>query len=113
MDVGRVMIRDRSWDGSINVLVVREALGIELLVNLRICFEVEWFGLWVAGLSFTIASRQVCMEERGSKGLDEVIQAEAGPGEYFDGVDCVYISDHYVKVGILVWYIITHVRGRF
>jgi hypothetical protein len=47
--------------GWINVLEAHQALGIELPVNLRICFEGEWFGFSgsVAELSFTIASRQV------------------------------------------------------
>jgi len=61
--------------GWINVLEAHQALGIELPVNLRVCFE--------------------GMEESGSEGLDELIQAEAGPGKYFDGVDCVCISDNY------------------
>ncbi|CAE6420904.1 unnamed protein product [Rhizoctonia solani] len=61
--------------GWINVLEAHKALGIELPVNLRICFE--------------------GMEESGSKGLDDLIKAEAGPGKFFDGVDCVCISDNY------------------
>lgn len=35
------------------------------------------------------------MEESGSEGLDDLIQAEAGPGKFFEGVDCVCISDNY------------------
>jgi Cys-Gly metallodipeptidase DUG1 len=35
------------------------------------------------------------MEESGSEGLDDLIKAEAGPGKFFDGVDCVCISDNY------------------
>ena len=31
------------------------------------------------------------MEESGSEGLDDLINAEAGPGKFFDGVDCVCI----------------------
>ncbi|KAG9087230.1 hypothetical protein FRC06_002631 [Ceratobasidium sp. 370] len=61
--------------GWINVLEAHKALGIELPVNLRICFE--------------------GMEESGSEGLDDLIQAEAGPGKFFEGVDCVCISDNY------------------
>ncbi|CAE6443176.1 unnamed protein product [Rhizoctonia solani] len=61
--------------GWINVLEAHKALGIELPVNLRVCFE--------------------GMEESGSEGLDDLIKAEAGPGKFFDGVDCVCISDNY------------------
>ncbi|KAF8695794.1 CNDP dipeptidase, partial [Rhizoctonia solani] len=61
--------------GWINVLEAHRALGIELPVNLRVCFE--------------------GMEESGSEGLDDLIKAEAGPGKFFDGVDCVCISDNY------------------
>lgn len=35
------------------------------------------------------------MEESGSEGLDELIQSEVGPGKFFEGVDCVCISDNY------------------
>lgn len=35
------------------------------------------------------------MEESGSEGLDDMIKAEYGPGKFFDGVDCVCISDNY------------------
>jgi len=38
-----------------------------------------------------VVSHFLGMEESGSEGLDELIQAEAGPGKYFDGVDCVCI----------------------
>lgn len=31
------------------------------------------------------------MEESGSEGLDELIQREAEPGKFFDGVDCFCI----------------------
>jgi Cys-Gly metallodipeptidase DUG1 len=37
------------------------------------------------------------MEESGSEGLDDLITAEAGPGKFFDGVDCVCI----VRVALL------------
>jgi len=49
--------------------------GIELPVNLRFCFE--------------------GMEESGSDGLDDLIKAEFAPGKFFEGVDCVCISDNY------------------
>jgi len=35
------------------------------------------------------------MEESGSEGLDDLIEAEAKPGKFFEGVDCVCISDNY------------------
>jgi hypothetical protein len=35
------------------------------------------------------------MEESGSEGLDELINSRVGAGEFFDGVDCVCISDNY------------------
>lgn len=35
------------------------------------------------------------MEESGSEGLDELIESEVGPGKFFEGVDCVCISDNY------------------
>ncbi|KAB5591097.1 Cytosolic nonspecific dipeptidase [Ceratobasidium theobromae] len=59
----------------INVLEAHKKLGIELPVNMRFCFE--------------------GMEESGSEGLDDFINAESKPGKYFDGVDCVCISDNY------------------
>lgn len=37
------------------------------------------------------------MEESGSEGLDDLINAEAGPGKFFEGVDCVCI----VRFGVL------------
>lgn len=46
--------------------------GMELPVNLRMCFE--------------------GMEEHGSEGLDELIKQEAS--KFFQGVDCVCISDN-------------------
>ena len=56
-----------------NVLEAHKALGIELPVNLRFCFE--------------------GMEESGSEGLDELIVKEVKKGKdsWFDGVDCVCI----------------------
>jgi Cys-Gly metallodipeptidase DUG1 len=100
--------------GWINVLEAHRALGIDLPVNLRICFEGEWFELY-GGIKVYHCSL-TGMEESGSEGLDELIQAEAGPGKYFDGVDCVCISDNYwlndVTVGKSThsWRAITDVR---
>lgn len=31
------------------------------------------------------------MEESGSEGLDDLIKSEAGPGKFFDGIDCFCI----------------------
>ncbi|KAI8928454.1 hypothetical protein BC831DRAFT_448725 [Entophlyctis helioformis] len=59
-----------SW---IWLIEIHQKLGIELPVNLKICFE--------------------GMEESGSEGLDELIYKEAGG--YFKDVDCVCISDNY------------------
>jgi Cys-Gly metallodipeptidase DUG1 len=54
------------------VLEAHQALGTPLPVNLRFCFE--------------------GMEESGSEGLDDFINAEAQrPGGWFAGVDCVCI----------------------
>ncbi|KAI0634043.1 CNDP dipeptidase [Trametes polyzona] len=63
--------------GWLNVLEAHQTLGIELPVNLRLLFE--------------------GMEESGSQGLDGFIIAEAKKGEdgYFNGVNCVCISDNY------------------
>lgn len=79
-ETGRLIGRGSSDDkgpllGWINVLEAHVKQGIELPVNLKICFE--------------------GMEESGSEGLDELIQREAGPGKFFDGVDCFCISDNY------------------
>ena len=35
------------------------------------------------------------MEESGSEGLDDLIKSQVGPGKFFEGVDCVCISDNY------------------
>jgi len=35
------------------------------------------------------------MEESGSEGLDDLIKSEVGAGKFFQGVDCVCISDNY------------------
>ncbi|KAG8904868.1 hypothetical protein FRB99_001035 [Tulasnella sp. 403] len=77
---GRLYGRGSSDDkgpllGWINVLEAHVKLGLELPVNLRFCFE--------------------GMEESGSEGLDDLIKSEVGPGKFFDGVDCVCISDNY------------------
>ncbi|KAG8928582.1 hypothetical protein FRC01_005707 [Tulasnella sp. 417] len=77
---GRLYGRGSSDDkgpllGWINVLEAHVKLGLELPVNLRFCFE--------------------GMEESGSEGLDDLIKDEVGPGKFFDGVDCVCISDNY------------------
>ncbi|KAI1790110.1 CNDP dipeptidase [Ganoderma leucocontextum] len=63
--------------GWLNVLDAHKALGRELPVNMRFCFE--------------------GMEESGSEGLDDLIKSETakGKGGWFDGVDCVCISDNY------------------
>ncbi|KAJ3530508.1 hypothetical protein NM688_g7699 [Phlebia brevispora] len=63
--------------GWLNVLEAHHALGVELPVNLRFCFE--------------------GMEESGSEGLDDFIVSEAKKGAqgWFGGVDCVCISDNY------------------
>jgi Cys-Gly metallodipeptidase DUG1 len=59
--------------GWINVLEAHKALGLDLPVNLRFCFE--------------------GMEESGSEGLDDLIESEFKKGKagWFDGVDCVCI----------------------
>lgn len=77
---GRLIGRGSSDDkgpllGWVNVLEAHVKQGIELPVNLKFCFE--------------------GMEESGSEGLDELIHREVGPGKFFDGVDCVCISDNY------------------
>jgi len=59
-----------------NVLEAHQALGLDLPVNLRFCFE--------------------GMEESGSIGLDEFITSEAVKKDgWFQGVDAVCISDNY------------------
>ncbi|KZP12927.1 CNDP dipeptidase [Athelia psychrophila] len=81
-DKGRLIGRGSSDDkgpvlGWVNILEAHKTLGLELPVNLRFCLE--------------------GMEESGSEGLDELIESETkkGKGSYFDGVDCVCISDNY------------------
>ncbi|KAI0768251.1 CNDP dipeptidase [Trametes elegans] len=79
---GRLIGRGASDDkgpilGWLNVIEAHKALGLDLPVNLRFCFE---------GL-----------EESGSDGLDDLIQSEVAKGSagWFAGVDCVCISDNY------------------
>ncbi|KAJ3098012.1 hypothetical protein HDU97_004372 [Phlyctochytrium planicorne] len=55
------------------VVEAYKTLGLELPVNIKVCFE--------------------GMEESGSEGLDDLIIAEAK--KYFGDVDCVCISDNY------------------
>ncbi|WWC70211.1 uncharacterized protein I206_104161 [Kwoniella pini CBS 10737] len=59
--------------GWINVLEAHKNLGIELPVNLKMCFE--------------------GMEENGSVNLDKFIESEKD--KFFSGVDCMCISDNY------------------
>ncbi|KAI0654149.1 CNDP dipeptidase [Cubamyces menziesii] len=63
--------------GWLNVLEAHQALGLELPVNIRFCFE--------------------GMEETDSDPLDRLIQSEVAKGSdnWFAGVDCVCISDNY------------------
>lgn len=63
--------------GWVNVLQAHHELNLPLPVNLRFCFE--------------------GMEESGSQGLDDLITSEVKKGKdgWFDGVDCVCISDNF------------------
>ncbi|KAG1743715.1 uncharacterized protein EDB91DRAFT_1274408 [Suillus paluster] len=81
-DSGRLIGRGSTDDkgpimGWLNVIEAHKNLGIAMPVNMRFCFE--------------------GMEENGSEGLDECIQEEVKKGKegWFDGVDCVCISDNY------------------
>lgn len=77
-ETGRLIGRGSTDDkgpilGWLNVLQAHKALGLELPVNLRFCFE--------------------GMEESGSEGLDELISSESAKGKagWFGGVDAVCI----------------------
>ena len=77
-DQGRMFGRGSTDDkgpvlGWLNVIDAHRQAGIDLPVNLLMCFE--------------------GMEEYGSEGLDDFIQAEAG--KYFADADAVCISDNY------------------
>ncbi|KAG6835510.1 hypothetical protein H0H93_000694 [Arthromyces matolae] len=77
---GRLIGRGSSDDkgpilGWLNVLQYHHQHGKELPVNIRFCFE--------------------GMEESGSEGLDDLVVKESKAGGWFDGVDCVCISDNY------------------
>ncbi|TFL03837.1 CNDP dipeptidase [Pterulicium gracile] len=61
--------------GWLNILQAHQEAQLELPVNLQFCFE--------------------GMEESGSEGLEDLIVKEAAPAGYFEGVDCVCISDNY------------------
>ncbi|MCJ1338928.1 Metallopeptidase M20 [Bachmanniomyces sp. S44760] len=61
--------------GWLNVIQAHQAAGVELPVNLLMCFE--------------------GMEEYGSEGLDEFIEKEAKKGGFFESADAVCISDNY------------------
>jgi Cys-Gly metallodipeptidase DUG1 len=77
---GRLIGRGSSDDkgpilGWLNVLQYHHEKAVPLPVNLVCCFE--------------------GMEESGSEGLDDLVRRESGKGGYFEGVDCVCISDNY------------------
>ena len=61
--------------GWLNVIQAHKEAGIELPVNLLMCFE--------------------GMEEYGSEGLDDFIKVEAKSGGFFEDADAVCISDNY------------------
>ncbi|THV02184.1 CNDP dipeptidase [Dendrothele bispora CBS 962.96] len=61
--------------GWLNILQYHHQNQKDLPVNLRCCFE--------------------GMEESGSEGLDDLVKKESQSGGWFDGVDCVCISDNY------------------
>lgn len=60
--------------GWLNAIQAHREAGIELPVNLLMCFE--------------------GMEEYGSEGLDDFIAKEAKPGGFFENADAVCISDN-------------------
>lgn len=65
--------------GWLNVLEAHKKLGIELPVNLKVCFE--------------------GMEENGSVNLDKFIESEKN--KFFAGVDCMCISGTYIYMFLL------------
>ena len=79
-DDGRMYGRGSTDDkgpvlGWLNAIHAHREAGIELPVNLLMCFE--------------------GMEEYGSIGLDDFIEKEAKPGGFFASADAVCISDNY------------------
>jgi Cys-Gly metallodipeptidase DUG1 len=62
--------------GWLNVIQAHKELGLEMPVNLKMCFE--------------------GMEESGSEGLDELIEKEKDG--FFKGVDCVCISGTFALI---------------
>jgi len=79
-ETGQLIGRGSSDDkgpilGWLNVLQYHHQHNIPLPVNLVCCFE--------------------GMEESGSEGLDDLVHRESLKGGYFDGVECVCISDNY------------------
>lgn len=79
-DKGRMYGRGSTDDkgpvlGWLNAIQAHQAAGIELPVNLLMCFE--------------------GMEESGSEGLDDFIEKEAKKGGFFEDAVAVCISDNY------------------
>ena len=79
-DKGRMFGRGSTDDkgpvlGWLNAIQAHQAAGMEFPVNLLMCFE--------------------GMEEYGSDGLDEFVQAESKKGGFFEKADAVCISDNY------------------
>lgn len=79
-DKGRMYGRGSTDDkgpvlGWLNAIQAHKEAGVELPVNLLMCFE--------------------GMEEYGSEGLDDFIGKEAKPGGFFADADAVCISDNY------------------
>ena len=79
-DKGRMYGRGSTDDkgpvlGWLNAIQAHREAGVELPVNLLMCFE--------------------GMEEYGSEGLDDFIEKEAKTGGFFEQADAVCISDNY------------------
>lgn len=79
-DKGRMYGRGSTDDkgpvlGWVNVIEAHQTAGVDFPVNLLMCFE--------------------GMEEYGSEGLDDFIEAECKPGKFFEDADAVCISDNY------------------